>query len=160
MSLEEFLAKCQPLEVIALVAVLAVVLVGVVALVVWRQVRVKQAVFALKQESVRKGLSVAEIHELVSGPPLFGSEFGPKRLDTASDADRVGMVAQALVRCGFSAPELEKYLALVQAADSPTKQAIVAAFARMANDKENAVAVIRGLCGAGGPETTGGPSST
>jgi hypothetical protein len=155
---EAFLARCQPLEVIALVAVLAAALVGVVALLVWRQVRLNQAVLALKQESVQKGLSVAEIHDLVSGPSLFGSHSGPKGVDTLSDADIVGFIASILKQCQLSAPEVEQYLALVQAADSPTKQAINAAFRSSTydRDKKHAVAVIRALCGAGSPERTGG----
>jgi hypothetical protein len=153
MSVGEFLAKCQPLEVIALVAVLAVALVGLVALVVWRQVRLKQAVLALKQEAVQKGLSVAEIDDLISGTSLIVHTVTPKNGGQFSDANSVGSVAWYLGKYQFSAPELEHYLALVQAADSQTKQAIVAAFQQMNNlDKEHALAVIRGLCGTGGAE--------
>ena len=86
MNIGEFLARCQPLEVIALVAVVAAALVGVVGLVVWRQVRLHQAEAVLKQEGLRKGLSVAEIQQLLRRDP--GLFFQARTPSTDADVMR------------------------------------------------------------------------
>jgi len=136
-------------ENIIVVAIIAAALVAVVSLVVWRNARLVLAELALKQEAVRNGLAAPEIEHLLKLPSV-GSH---------TDAELVGTIARVLADIGVSGIELEQAMALVQGADSPTKQSVAQAFDRMprlfvkspdleARQKEQFLAVLRGCCGA------------
>lgn len=131
-------------EITVVVAIVAAAVVALVGLVVWRKVSLKQAEAAVKQEAVRKGLSVADIQHLMELPTAVSPY---ERVD-------VGRVARELAVAGVSGAELEQAMALVQGSDSPTRLTIAQAFFQMVNafghkpDKEQLLAVIRGCCGA------------
>jgi hypothetical protein len=127
MTLEDYLVQSQPLQCIFLLALMAGAAV-VFGLLVWRNVRLKQAEAAIKS---------------------------PR-----TDAEAVGAVARTLTDLGISGSEIEQRMALVQATNSATKQAVAAAFDGMfeeveKKEKEQYLAVFRGLCGAARPAESG-----
>ena len=156
-TVEEFLVRCQPLEFIALVAVIVGAVVGLVGLMAWRQVRLKQTEAALKQEALRKGLSVAEIQQLLK--PTLGLFVAKPR----TDAEAIREVARGLTTMGTSGPDFEQCMALIQATDSATRLAVAEVSEGMIEEaweyanKEQLVAIIRGLCVEARSDDSGNP---
>jgi hypothetical protein len=139
----ELLARSQPSEIITLVAILAGALVAFTALVNWRHVRVAQVDSATKQELLRHGLSVDDVERLTHPAP---------RLSPRNDDHALREVAGYLSAKDFSGADVEQTLALVRAADLPTKQAVCAAldglFEASNPSQEQVLGAIRGLCAA------------
>jgi hypothetical protein len=139
--MDTFLAKWQPLEFIALVGLLGTVLVAMTGLLVWRQVRVRQADVALKQELLRRGLPVEAIERVLQPTP--------------DPTPALEEMSAGLVRAGVTAPAVEQITAAFQTADLPTRLAITQVVTGMVNeqeehgnyDGEQIVAAVRGLCG-------------
>jgi hypothetical protein len=107
----EFLSKFNGGELIGLVSVLGGLLIAVLAVVVsqWRRVRVTELEAALKQQMLERGMSAAEIEQVVRatrekpecGPPVAFSG------ETASDK---AALVKLMTHNGYSGEDIEKVL--------------------------------------------------
>jgi hypothetical protein len=134
--MDEFLAKCQPLEVIVVIAITGVTAVLTAAIRSRRLVRLAQIQTAFKQHLLQSGVSVDEV----------------VRLTADSDVDRSVFVnvATSLASLQQVTPEeIEEYMELVKLVDPATQQAISRALDGLFEQKpskELVLATIRGLC--------------
>jgi len=113
--MDEFLARFQPGEFIGLVAVLVGPLIAVTAVVAsqWRRVRIAEMEAALKQQMLDKGMSAAEIEQV-----LGASQGGKPSASTGNEAvDRAALV-QRMVDEGYEGADIERVLKAYQ---SPKK---------------------------------------
>lgn len=107
-----FVEQWQPVEVIILAAVAATALVAWN----WRRVQLARVEAELKHEALRKGMSLEEIEELL--------QLSSKQVETCTDEEAVGKVAECLVDVEFPGDQIEQLMADLKAADSSTKHAV------------------------------------
>jgi hypothetical protein len=114
--MEEFLAKFNAGQIIGLVAVLIGPVIAVVAILAtqWRRVRIAEMEGALKQQMLDKGMSAAEIVQVMNA--------GPEPCWTGSSAisasgneaqDRAALV-QRMVDEGYEGADIERVLKAYQ----------------------------------------------
>src|SRR5262245_12547302 len=143
--MHEFLSKWSPGEFIALAGVVFGAVVAIVWLSLRRSVRLAAMAADLKQEMLRRGMSVDEINRLLSAPTSFC--MPQPRLRT--DEQAVGEVAAILASNDASALEIEQLLRMLQTADSATRQMVCHTLTNMSENgasPEQMVYAIRGLC--------------
>lgn len=112
----EFLNQFKPGEIIGLVAVLIGPLVAIVAIVMtqWRRVRIAEMDGALKQQMLDKGMTAAEIEQV-----LNASQGGRPIGTSGNEAiDRAALV-QRMVDEGYEGADIERVL---QAYQTPPKK--------------------------------------
>lgn len=134
--MEEFLAKCQPLEVIVLVAITSVAVVLAMAIRSRRDVRLAQIQTAFKEHLLQKGHSVDDVMRLTVDSNVDRSVFANVATSLASLKD-------------ITPEEIEEYMELVKLVDPATQQAISRALDGLFEQKpskELVLATIRGLC--------------
>ncbi|MCI0456594.1 MAG: hypothetical protein L0Z62_06395 [Gemmataceae bacterium] len=129
---------------VTLIAVGAVVLAALIALGVWRQVRLAQADSAFKRALIERGFSAEELERLFRAHASGAAEETPP-----GEEDALREVAEHLSAAGATGEEMEQVMILVRAADAATRQAIAQAVGAVADttaDKDQMLGVIRGLC--------------
>ena len=117
--MEEFLAKWNAGEFIGLVAVLIGPMIAVVAIIAsqWRRVRIAEMEGGLKQQMLDKGMSAAEIEQVMkAGIGASGNE-----------AQDRGVLVQRMVDEGYEGADIERVLKAYQPS---AKQAEEKAFAK------------------------------
>ena len=128
--MEEFLFKFNAGEFIGLVAVLVGPMIAVVAIIAtnWRRVRVAEMEGALKQQMLDKGMSAAEIEQVMKAgqepswtPPLVGA--------TGNEAQDRAALVQRMVDEGYEGEDIERVLKAYQPS---AKQAEEKSFAKQA----------------------------
>lgn len=107
-----FLDQWQPIEIIMLTTVVAAALVAWN----WRRLQVARLEAELKQEALRKGMSLEEIEALL--------QMSSRPVETCTDEEAVGKVAECLVEAEFPAEQIEQIMADLRAADTPTIHAV------------------------------------
>jgi SOS response regulatory protein OraA/RecX len=110
--MSEFLSKFDGGELIGLITVLGGVCIAVIALVAnqWRRVRVAELEAGLKQQMIDRGMSPAEIEQL-----LAASQDGKAQIVSTGDeaADKAAL-AQRMVDNGYEAKDIERVLSAYQ----------------------------------------------
>jgi hypothetical protein len=126
----------------------AVLLTALIALGVWRQVRLAQADSAFKRALIERGFSAEELER------LFRAHSGAAEEPAPGEEDALREVAEHLSAAGATGEEMEQVMILVRAADAATRQAIAQAVGAVADttaDKDQMLGVIRGLCQTSSP---------
>src|SRR5262245_660835 len=146
--MSEFFSKLQPFEVIALITIAIFLLpVSIVALSVWRRVRVAQAEADLKRSLVERGFSADELERLFRAstpPPPPAEEESP-----LTEEEALHEIALQLSAASASGEAMQQAMAQVRAGALPTTQAIAQAVSGIAEgdaDKDQMLGAIRGLC--------------
>jgi hypothetical protein len=114
--MSEFLAKLSAGELIALTAVIVGPLIAITAIVMtqWRRVRVAEMEATLKQQMLDKGMSAAEIEQVMGASHRKVTSTGDEAQDKAA-------LAQRMVEEGYEAADIERVLkAYQQPANPPT----------------------------------------
>ena len=121
--MEEFLAKWNAGEFIGLVAVLIGPMIAVVAIIAsqWRRVRIAEMEGALKQQMLDKGMSAAEIEQVMKA--------GKKGGATGNEAQDRAALVQRMVDEGYEGEDIERVLKAYQPS---AKQAEEKSFAKQA----------------------------
>jgi hypothetical protein len=146
--MNEFLAKWQPIEFVFLVAILTTLIVVVFGFVIWHHVRMKQADIALRQEMLRRELSIEEMERFLK-LPCQQSTNSVFSTPVSTDESNMQKVGQALVEAEVSADEIEQIMIMIQASDPPTKETVFQMIQGMVNggaDNEQLIGAIRGCC--------------
>jgi hypothetical protein len=114
--MEEFLAKFNAGQLIGLVAVLIGPMIAVVAILAtqWRRVRIAEMEGALKQQMLDKGMSAAEIEQVMKAgqqaswtpPGLIGT--------TGNEAQDRAALVQRMVDEGYEGADIERVLKAYQ----------------------------------------------
>ncbi len=118
--MNEFLDKFTGGQLIGLIAVVMGPLVGIVAVVAaqWRRVRIAEFEAALKQQMLDKGMSAAEIEQVMT------ASQNPKAVrqvaSTGNEALDKAALVQNMVENGYEGEDIERVLKAYQ---PPTKQA-------------------------------------
>ncbi|MBM3997515.1 MAG: hypothetical protein FJ303_25720 [Planctomycetes bacterium] len=106
--MSELMAKFSPGEFIALAAVVMGPLIAITAIIAtqWRQVRITEMKIILKQQMLDKGMSPAEIEQVMSVGNAALASVGPTG---NPEADRVAL-AQRMIDEGYEAADIELVL--------------------------------------------------
>lgn len=114
--MSEFLAKFNGGELIGLTAVIAGPLIAIVAVISnqWRRVRVAEVEAALKQQMLDKGMSAAEIAQVMtaSQEPHRAAKSGSTGNETLDKA----ALAQQMIDNGYEGADIERVLKAYQPA--------------------------------------------
>jgi hypothetical protein len=148
-------------EILALVAIGGGLLVGLLialtAIVTyhWRRLRQLEGEASLKQEMVRRGMSVGDIERVirVSGSPPAEADSAPKEkailLKDMTPRQLDALVATELAGIGADPETIDRAMGPVTAADRDTKLAVAEAVRRMIEnetDEEQILASVLALC--------------
>lgn len=126
-----------------------VIVTSVVATVAqaWQKARRAEQEALLKQEMLRRGLTVEEMERLLRANAKRSGEEAP-----STNEDAIEGLAECLGECRASAEVIEQVLAAVRAADPSVRQtacravqAVIRGSDQEAKD-EHILAVVRGLC--------------
>jgi len=127
--MEEFLFKFNAGEFIGLAAVIVGPMIAVVAIIAtnWRRVRVAEMEGALKQQMLDKGMSAAEIVQVMNAHPCW---TGSSAISASGNEaqDRAALV-QRMVDEGYEGEDIERVLKAYQPS---AKQAEEKALAKQA----------------------------
>jgi SOS response regulatory protein OraA/RecX len=122
----DFLSKLNGGEIIGLAAVIAGPMVAIVAVIAtqWRRVRVAEFEATLKQQMLDKGMSAAEIEQVMRAsqdPAAAGpvASTGNGALDKAA-------LAQRMVDEGYEGKDIERVLKAYQPGPQPSDEKSVA----------------------------------
>jgi hypothetical protein len=104
----EILSRMEGGELIALVAVGGSCLVGLTAVILalWGRVRIREMETVLKQQMLERGLSPAEIEQVVRARPASAHRSAPPRADSTWPE-----LVTALARHGMSGEDIQRILA-------------------------------------------------
>ena len=118
--MSEFLAKLSGGEIISLTAVLVGPLIAVVAIIMtqWRRVRVAELEATLKQQMLDKGMSAAEIEQVMRASLEPGRTV--QIASTGNEAADKAALVQRMVDQGYEGEDIERVLKAYQ---PPTKSA-------------------------------------
>ena len=112
--MSEFLDKFNGGQLIGLVAVLVGPLIALVAIAAsqWRRVRIAELEAALKQQMLDKGMSAAEIEQVMrSGQEL---QSPAKAASTGNEALDKAALAQRMIDNGYEGQDIERVLRAYQ----------------------------------------------
>jgi hypothetical protein len=115
----------------------------------WQKVRRAEQEAALKQEMLRRGLTVEEMERLLR---VNSKRSDDDKTPPSTDEEAIEALAECLGECRASANVIEQVLAAVRAADPSVRQtacravqAVIRESEQEAGD-EQILAVVRGLC--------------
>ena len=117
--MSEFLAKFSGGELIGLVAVLVGPLIAIVAVLAtqWRRVRVAELEGALKQQMLDKGMSAAEIEQVMRAS--LGSSGSISVVASGNESQDKAALVQRMVDEGYEGQDIERVLKAYQPASNP-----------------------------------------
>ncbi len=109
--MDELLAKLTGSQLIGLAAVVMGPLIAIVAVVAnqWRRVRVAEVEGALKQQMLDKGMSAAEIEQVMRARPGSGAA-----VSSGDEAQDRAALVQRMVDEGYEGADIERVLKAYQ----------------------------------------------
>lgn len=119
--MSEFLAKFNGGELIGLVAVLVGPLIAIVAVLAtqWRRVRVAEMEGALKQQMLDKGMSAAEIEQVMRAGLGSGRASA---VSVGNEAQDRAALVQRMVDEGYEGADIERVLKAYQPPSKPGEE--------------------------------------
>jgi hypothetical protein len=161
-TIYQFLNRSQPTEIIILSTIAAITVLLWRALGRWQKVRTVQAKLSLQQELLRRGLPAAEVERLFR--LAFPDPNNETLLSSGADDESLNRIVRSLAVLKCDAAELQEMTAYLGVADSKTRQGVAEALDGLFDAKgveptrDQALAIIRGLCGVPQAESTVGQS--
>ncbi|MFO0876243.1 MAG: hypothetical protein U0840_02630 [Gemmataceae bacterium] len=148
--MQPLLANIPPFfQSISLIGIGVAFVLALVGIWAWQQLAVARVESAMKEELLRRGMSVDEIERVCqAGKPTEPAEPKP---------EAAALLAGLLVEVQCDPQEIERTLALVRSALPQDQQNLALALVRLEEKKQNedvevnleqVLAVVRGLCGA------------
>jgi hypothetical protein len=119
--MSEFLDRLSGGEIIGLAAVIVGPLIAIVAIVManWRRVRVAEIDAALKQQMLDKGMSAAEIEQVLQ------ASVDSRKKRPADVQDRTALV-QEMIENGYEGADIERVLKAYQEPPKPAEKPVAA----------------------------------
>lgn len=117
--MNETLARFSPGEIIALVAVIVGPLIAITAIITtqWRRVRVAEMEATLKQQMLDKGMSAAEIEQVMTANQRQPGSTGDASADRAA-------LAQRMVDEGYEGEDIERVLKAYESNTKPEEKPV------------------------------------